>query len=103
MLLSWLLLAMPASSCNLPQDYRTVMGGENNGVELAYSAPNDLGDLVVAGTYYTIQKVPHGYVYLWQESDCSYLWKYQFDTIKHLYAVSWSYDQRSAIYVLGYD
>lgn len=103
MLVSCMLLTLTNASCSLPQDYRNLIGAAEADVEPAYSAPNDLGDLAVAGTYYTIQAKVVGYVYLWQESDCSYLWKYQFDEIKYLYAAAWSQDQRSSVYVLGYN
>ena len=102
-----------AGTCNTANDYLHVVGSYNTDHQKLITAPNFTSggslDLLIAGTY-TEKRAPpidilstgddQLFVYLFQESTCSYLWHYNgageaYGT-KYINSLAWSIDQSKA-------
>ena len=84
-------------------DYSIVIGGEFIAIpQLIFAANANMDHLLVAGTYDDGWFEEHSFIYLFEESTCTYLWKFLgSEELTYPKALAWSDDQSQA-YMVSY-
>ena len=102
--------AVWSASCPA-SEYYAVVGGQGFDVSAMRTAINSRGDILVGGVMHKVMAsqgnsadIYSGFLYLLQVSDCTVLWKYEFEQLNVLLdpAVAWSHDDSQAL-MLGYN